>query len=155
MSRYDKQYYQKHKKQYNQSRKKYRNNNLKRIPLDVSIEWYDHLQEFCKLHNMKINTFIKQACELIAILNGYYDFLDNETQEIIRKLDEADANKTIQMQKETLDELTKVINRKAPNKPSGLTDEEKLLRAIYGEEELQKRIEGLRRQQILQEFQEV
>lgn len=147
MSRYDKQYYQEHKKQYNESHKKYRNNNLKRIPLDVSIEWYDHLQEFCKLHDMKINTFIKQACETIATVCGYYDFLDHETQELLRKFDEIDANRTVQMQEEMLVELAGTIHRtelmklsrKAPNKPNELTDEEKILLAIYGEEELQKR----------------
>lgn len=76
MSVYDKQYYQDHKGDYNQNRDKYRKKNLKRIPLDVAVEWYDLLKEYCDANGLKVNAFIKSSCEQVAAQNGYTGFAE-------------------------------------------------------------------------------
>jgi hypothetical protein len=76
MSVYDKQYYQDNKDKFNQSRQRYRKSNLKRVPLDVSIGWYEALKAYCDANNLKVNSFIKAACEEIASKNGFTGFDD-------------------------------------------------------------------------------
>lgn len=48
---------QEHKKQYNieYAKKKY-----KRVPLDLTLEDYQELTNYCITNNLKINTFIKE-----------------------------------------------------------------------------------------------
>jgi len=39
---------------------KWRSKNMKRIPLDVRIEEYEALKNYCDLHNLSINGFIRK-----------------------------------------------------------------------------------------------
>lgn len=41
--------------------KQYRKNNLKRVPLDVSTEYYEQIKEHVEQTNETINGFIKRA----------------------------------------------------------------------------------------------
>lgn len=71
---YDEKYYQEHKSEYNQNRQRYRKKSVKRIPLDVKTDWYNILDTYCKERNLKLNTFIKEACERAAQADGFDGF---------------------------------------------------------------------------------
>ena len=72
---YDETYYQNHKSAFNQSRKRYRKKSVKRISLDVHVDWYNVLKSYCDEHDLSVNTFIKEACEQAASMNGYNGFV--------------------------------------------------------------------------------
>jgi len=76
MSVYDKQYYKDNKENYNKNRNKYRDAKLKRIPLDVKLDWYDVLKTYCDTHEKKVNSFLKEACEQVALQNGFTGFVE-------------------------------------------------------------------------------
>lgn len=89
MSIYSKEDYQKNKTAYNERRNKYRQKNVKRIPLDVHVDWYEILKTYCDANGLQVNAFIKSACEQVALQNDFHGFEEyhnkpNNTRESIR-----------------------------------------------------------------------
>ena len=46
--------------EYQQSHIKYAKKNLKRVPLDLSIEFYAEVKEYCKKNHKSVNGLIKE-----------------------------------------------------------------------------------------------
>ena len=43
------------------ARNKWKSANMKRIPLDVRIEEYEQIREYCKNNNLSVNGFIRKS----------------------------------------------------------------------------------------------
>ena len=53
--------FEKRRISHNAANYKYRAKALKRIPLDVPVEFYNELKTYCDAHNTGVNTFIRKV----------------------------------------------------------------------------------------------